>query len=71
MSNKFFVLNIIMAVLDFVICLAAVATFAWSGYHFNHWWIDLFALLPLALFSSHGLVVDADIHEAEGGEDGA
>jgi predicted secreted protein len=43
--------------------------FAYAAIHFGKWWITLFSFIPLLLFSSHTLIVDADLDAAkEGGE---
>lgn len=71
MSKRLVFINVLTTALEFLICLSVIAAFSYAAYHFEHWWINLFSLLPLALFSSHGLIIDADLHDAEGGEDGA
>lgn len=72
MSKRMVLINMIMVMLDFTASLACIALFAFCAVRFNHWWIGLFALIPLGLFSGHGLIIDADIAEAQkGGEDGA
>ena len=69
MSKKLVLINMVMVVFDFLISLACVALFAYCAVHFGHWWVGLFALIPLALFSGHGLIIDADLAEAQKGDD--
>lgn len=69
MSKRLAIINIIIAVADALICLAAITMFAYAAIHFGKWWITLFSFIPLLLFSSHTLIVDADLDAAkEGGE---
>lgn len=69
MSKRLAIINIIIAVADALICLVAITMFAYAAIHFGKWWITLFSFIPLLLFSSHTLIVDADFDAAmEGGE---
>lgn len=69
MDKKLFVLNIVFAITDTLMCLAVVAVFGFMAWKFGKWWISLFNLVPLALFQSHTLIINADINAAEeGGE---
>ena len=69
MSKRLAIINIIIAVADALICLAAITMFAYAAIHFGKWWITLFSFIPLFLFSSHTHIVDADLDAAkEGGE---
>lgn len=68
MSKRIVFLNVFLTLLEFLICLSVIAAFAYCGYHFSHWWINLFSFVPLALFSGHGLIIDQDIAEQEGGD---
>lgn len=69
MSKRLAIINIIIAVADALICLTAITMFAYAAIHFGKWWITLFSFIPLLLFSSHTLIVDADLDAAmEGGE---
>jgi predicted secreted protein len=41
---------------------------------FCHWWIALFALIPVSLYTNHGIIVNSQIEDAdfeEVKEDGA
>lgn len=69
MSKRLVLINLILTAFEFLICLSVIAAFSYAAFHFSHWWINLFSLLPLALFSSHGLIVDSDIAEAKRGEE--
>ena len=69
MSKRMVFLNVLMAMLEFLICLSVIAGFSYAAYHFAKWWINIFSLIPLLLFSGHGLIIDADLKEAEGGEE--
>lgn len=65
MDKKLFWMNILIAVFDVVVCVAMVAMFGLAAFHFNRWWITLFALLPLLLYENHTLIVDADLQQAK------
>lgn len=72
MSNKLLALNIIYAIADVIIGVLAICAFGWGSWHFGRWWILLFTIIPLALFSTHSVIIDADIKAAqEGGEEDA
>lgn len=69
MTSKLFALNIIFAVFDVLLGLSGIALFAWAAWFFCKWWLTLFALMPLALYNSHSLIIDDDIEAAQkGGE---
>lgn len=65
MDKKFFVLNICYAVFDTILSGAGIALFGWCAWHFEKWWMVLFALIPLALYTQHSVIIDADIRQAE------
>lgn len=65
MDNNISKLNIVLAVADTVVASLAIAAFGAAAYVFCKWWILLFALLPITLFYSHSIIIDADIQEAE------
>lgn len=71
MSKRLVFINVLLTVFEFLICLSVIAAFSYAAYHFSLWWVNLFSLLPLALFSSHGLIIDADLKEADRGDDSA
>ena len=64
MDKKLMVINIIYAVTDTLVCVLAVVVFAYLAIRFGKWWISLFSMLPLLSFSSHSMVLNADIREA-------
>ena len=66
MSKHFFVINIVIAIVDTIICGIAVVGFCIGAIYFEKWWILLFNALPLFLFMGHTIVCDADV---EGGEE--
>ena len=65
MSDKFFKLNWLLFVLDFLVCTVSVIGFLWGAAYFNHWWISLFDLIPLALYTSHGILCDPETDKEE------
>ena len=65
MDKHLTAINIIFAIADTIVCLAAVLCFAYCAIHFGKWWITLFSFVPLALFNGHSIVVDADIQQAK------
>ena len=69
LSKRITFLNTLLVTFDFIICLAVIAAFAACGYLFKHWWINLFSLIPLALFSTRGVIFETDAEK--GGEDDA
>jgi hypothetical protein len=64
MDERLFRLNTTYAIVDTLICLAAIAAFGFGAWHFGKWWINLFNLLPLILYSNH-TVVQIPQEEAE------
>ena len=64
MNDKLFRLNRIYAIVDTIVCLAAIACFGLAAFHFGKWWIGLFNLVPLMLYSQHTAMIDADLREA-------
>ena len=51
--------------MDTLISGLAIAAFGWGAYHFDRWWILLFMVIPLVMFNTHTLVIEADM---KGGE---
>lgn len=64
---KYKAINILLCVVDTLVCALAILIFAWCAKYFERWWIVLFSLVPLMLFNGHTLILDRQI-EAEGGE---
>ena len=62
-----FILNIIKAITDVIIAALAIMGFIYGANVFQRWWILLFTFIPLALYSSSGIIVLADPVK-EGGE---
>ena len=61
-------------VCDFIICALATAIIGYAAFVFDKWWIALFALIPVALYTNHGIIVNSQIQDAdfeEVKEDGA
>lgn len=69
MTKRMAFINAILVTFDFLICVSVIAAFAFCGYRFNHWWINLFSLIPLALFNTRGIIFE--VEEEKGGEDDA
>lgn len=65
MEERLYRLNKTYAIVDTLICLAAIAAFAFAAWHFGKWAINLVSLVPLGLFSQHTMVIDADIRAAK------
>lgn len=69
MNDKMFKLNRILAISDTIVSVIAILTLGACAWYFNKWWIVLFSIIPLMLFYSHPMVMDADYEPAEGGGD--
>lgn len=65
MDRRLATINIIIAVADTIVCLATVCIFGFLAWHFGKWWISLFNLVPLALFNSHSIIINADLAAAQ------
>ena len=68
MDKNIKALNIIYAITDTLIAALSIVSFAYMALHFERWWILLFSILPLILYSQHTLVLESGIRRAEGGE---
>ena len=66
MDERLYRLNTTYAVVDTLMCLAAILCFGFAAWYFGKWWINLFNLLPLALFNRHTIVLET----ANDGEEG-
>ena len=62
-----FVINIIKAIADLIISALGIMGFIYGANMCQRWWILLFAVLPLAMYYSSGIVVLGEPVE-EGGE---
>lgn len=58
LDKKLAVINIIFAIGDVIVCLAFVMALAKAAVYFNKWWILLFSLIPLLLYSAHGIILE-------------
>ena len=65
MDKKIAIINIIYALTDTIVCMVAVGVFAFCAWHFDRWWISLFGILPLLLYSNHSMIINADIRDAK------
>lgn len=65
MSKPLAAINIIWAIGDVIICGLAILAFVWGARNFDHWGILLFNIIPLALFTNHSLVINADLEAAK------
>lgn len=63
MDKRILIINIVITFCDFLICALGMAVFGWAAFFFGKWWISLFGVIPLTLYSSHGLLVDSDIQQ--------
>lgn len=68
MNERVYKLNMLYAIVDGIVCILSVVCFGVAAYFANHWWINLFGFVPLFLFSSHTLIIDADLDAAKDGE---
>ena len=68
MDKHMFVINIIKAIADVIISALGIMGFIYGANVFQRWWILLFAVIPLLMYYSSGIVVIGDPVE-EGGED--
>lgn len=77
MTKRLLVINVVYAVVDTLIFAIGICGFTLCAIHFGKWWLVLFNLLPLSLFSRHSLIIDTDLElaakadgEEEMGKDG-
>lgn len=69
MTSKLLALNITYAIVDTIIAALAICAFGWGSWFFGKWWMLCFCIIPLVLFNSHSVIVDADIEAAKEGSD--
>ena len=69
MDKQLFKINILFAIADFLICGLGLCLFAWAAFFFGKWWISLFGVIPLMLYSNHGILITADIEDAQKGDE--
>lgn len=65
MNKHLLILNIFLSIGDVLICALAILAFGWGSWFFGKWWLLLFAIIPLALFNQHSLIVNADLEKGE------
>ena len=65
MDKKIFALDVLITIADTLIAALAIVAFAWGSRYFDRWWMLLFAVIPLALFNQHSLIVNADLERGE------
>ena len=65
MNERLYKINRLFIACDFLIAALGVCVFSYSALHFSKWWIALFALIPLALYMNHGLILDNQITDAK------
>lgn len=64
MTKRLLVINVVYAVVDTLIFAIGICGFTLCALHFGKWWLVLFNLLPLSLFSRHSLIIDNDLELA-------
>ena len=75
MSKRLAIINITLVITDLILSGMTVAAFAWAAWFFSKWWLVLFTLVPMALYSQHSIIIDSDLRqnaidqlEGKGGE---
>lgn len=76
MSKSLTAINIILVLTDLILSALVVLGFAWAAWYFSKWWLVLFTLVPMALYSQHSIIIDSDLRqnaidqlEGKGGEE--
>ena len=64
MSQRLLTINVVYAIVDTLIFAIGICGFTLCALHFGKWWLVLFNLLPLSLFSRHSLIIDNDLELA-------
>ena len=72
MDERLFRLNTTYAIVDTVKCLAFILAFGFAAWEFGRWWVNLFSVLPLLMYSTHTIVIEDDIEcmKEQGGDHG-
>lgn len=77
MNDNLYKINVFYGVTDFLLCAIGVAAFTGAAFFFGKWWLILFAVLPLCLYTNHGLIIESDLKQSKveelkpkGAEDG-
>lgn len=63
MSKFVWAMNIMWCIADTLICALAILGLVWSAFHFDKWWMVLVTLVPLMLFNTHSIFVEAQDDE--------
>ena len=58
MNRRIFTLNVLYIIADVIICLTAISGMFLLAMRFEHWWINLFSLFPLALYFQHVVLLE-------------
>ena len=69
MDERLYRLNTTYAVVDTLMCLAAILCFGFAAWYFGKWWMNLFNLIPLALFNRRTIVLDTTDGKGEDAND--
>ena len=64
MTKRLLIINVVYAVVDTLLFAIGICGFTLCAIHFGKWWLVLFNLLPLSLFSRHSLIIDNDLELA-------
>ena len=65
-DRKLLSINIILAIGDTLIAALTICAFGWGAWFFGKWWLLLFCIIPLGMYSQHTLIIDADLEAAKG-----
>lgn len=65
MTKRLLIINLTYAIVDTLIFAIGIIGFTMCAIHFDKWWLILFNLIPLSLFSRHSLIIDNDIELAK------
>lgn len=65
MSKNLTIINVLWTVADTLICIVGISVFLWATWYFNKWWLLPLAIIPLALFNQHSLVIDSEVETAK------
>ena len=65
MNKQLTVINFLWAVVDTLITALAILAFSWGAWYFNRWGLLFANLIPLVLFTNHGLLINTDLEAAK------
>ena len=63
MSRRLAIINITLVVTDLILSAMTVAAFAWAAWFFSKWWLVLFTIIPMAMYSQHSVIIDSDLRQ--------